>query len=47
MKLSHLTAVLIFALSLSAAPAHAQFGLFKSALQKGLDAYEKEDTPAR
>ena len=46
MKLSHLPSVLIFALCLTATPAQAQFGLFKSALQKGYDAYEKEDFEA-
>ena len=43
MKLLQVATALVFALSLTAQPAQAQFGLFKSALQKGHDAYEKEE----
>ena len=46
MNLSHLTSVAVVAFCLMATPAQAQFGLFKSALQKGYDAYEKEDFEA-
>lgn len=41
-----LAAGLFAALSLVAMPAQAQFGLFKSALVKGDEAYEREDFEA-
>ena len=43
MKLLQVATALVFALSLTTRSAEAQFGLFKSALQKGYDAYDKED----
>ena len=43
MTLQRATTALIFSLCLVGTPAHAQFGFFKSALEKGHDAYAKED----
>ena len=43
MKLLQVATALVFALSLTTRSAEAQFGLFKGALQKGYDAYDKED----